>query len=224
MNLTEAFKQIGRDIKALVTRTDSIEKSIEELKKTSTSSSTSTTSTDLEQIKQDINDLKSLKWFKDSNSWSNYGSDKPRVWKELEEATGDVGTPNMNLPFYLVKDRENGGIWLYGLDNPPFYIDPETKEAAWRGNYEWIDSITAENLLGFELAHVPEDYWESYDNGKNKVEGNERRLFTRTFGDTKQQGLWYVDDDGHFQRLVDTVIELKKEIEELKGKQNHEQN
>lgn len=224
MNLTEAFKQIGRDIKALVTRTDSIEKSIEELKKTSTSSSTSTTSTDLEQIKQDINDLKSLKWFKDSNSWSNYGSDKPRVWKELEEATGDVGTPNMNLPFYLVKDRENGGIWLYGLDNPPFYIDPETKEAAWRGNYEWIDSITAENLLGFELAHVPEDYWESYDNGKNKDEGRERRLFTRTFGDTKQQGLWYVDDDGHFQRLVDTVIELKKEIEELKGKQNHEQN
>ena len=224
MNLTEAFKQIGRDVKALVTRTDSIEKNIEELKKTGTSSSTSTTSTDLEQIKQDINDLKSLKWFKDSNSWSNYGSDKPRVWKELEEATGDVGTPNMNLPFYLVKDRENGGIWLYGLDNPPFYIDPETKEAAWRGNYEWIDSITAENLLGFELAHVPEDYWESYDNGKNKVEGNERRLFTRTFGDTKQLGLWYVDDDGHFQRLVDTVIELKKEIEELKGKQNHEQN
>ena len=30
----------------------------------------------------------------------------------------------------------------------------------------------------------------------------------------------YVDDDGHFQRLVDTVIELKKEIEELKGKIN----
>ena len=222
MNLVEAFKQIGWDIKTLVTRTDSIEKNIEELKKTGTSSSTSTTSTDLEQIKQDINDLKSLKWFKDSNSWSNFGSDESHVWKELEEAKGDVGTPNMNLPFYLVKDRENGGIWLYGLDNPPFYIDPETKEAAWRGNYEWIDSITAENLLGFELAHVPEDYWESYDNGKNKVEGNERRLFTRTFGDTKQQGLWYVDDDGHFQRLVDTVIELKKEIEELKGKQNHE--
>ena len=61
-----------------------------------------------------------------------------------------------------------------------------------------------------------------YDNGKNKGEGNERRLFARTFGDTKQQGLWYVDDDGHFQRLVDTVIELKKEIAELKGKQNHE--
>ena len=61
-----------------------------------------------------------------------------------------------------------------------------------------------------------------YDNGKNKGEGNERKLVTRTFGDTEQQGLWYVDDDGHFQRLVDTVIELKKEIAELKGKQNHE--
>lgn len=35
-------------------------------------------------------------------------------------------------------------------------------------------------------------------------------------------GLWYVDDDGHFQRLVDTIIELKKEIAELKGNQNHE--
>lgn len=216
MNLVETIKSIGRDIKELFKRTDAIEKKVDGLNTTSDSS------VDVTQIKQDINDLKSLKWFKDSNSWSNYGSDKPRVWKELEEATGDVGTPNMNLPFYLVKDRENGGIWLYGLDNPPFYIDPETKEAAWRGNYEWIDSITAENLLGFELAHVPEDYWESYDNGKNKVEGNERRLFTRTFGDTKQQGLWYVDDDGHFQRLVDTVIELKKEIEELKGNKNHE--
>lgn len=222
MNLTEAFKQIGRDIKALVTRTDSIEKSIEELKKTSTSSSTGNASTDLDQIKQDINDLKTLKWFKDSNSWSNYGSDKPRVWKELEEATGDVGTPNMNLPFYLVKDRENGGIWLYGLDNPPFYINPETKEAAWNGNYEWIDSISLENLLGFELAPVPEDSWEMYDNGKNKGESRERYLVARTFGDTKQQGLWYVDDDGHFQRLVDTIIELKKEIAELKGNKNHE--
>lgn len=216
MNLVETIKSIGRDIKELFKRTDAIEKKVDGLNTTSDSS------VDVTQIKQDINDLKSLKWFKDSNSWSNYGSDKPRVWKELEEATGDVGTPNMNLPFYLVKDRENGGIWLYGLDNPPFYIDPETKEAAWSGNYEWIDSITAENLLGFELAHVPEDSWESYDNGKNKGEGNERRLFARTFGDTKQQGLWYVDDDGHFQRLVDTVIELKKEIAELKGKQNHE--
>ena len=126
----------------------------------------------------------------------------------------------MNLPFYFFKDKENGGINLYGLDNPPFYIDPETKEATWRGDYEWIDSITAENLLGFELARVPEDSWDAYDDGKNKGEGNERLLFARTFGDTKQQGLWYVDDDGHFQRLVDTVIELKKEIEELKGKIN----
>lgn len=166
--------------------------------------------------------MKSLKWFEDSSSWTNNGSEEPHVWKNLEEATGDVGTPNMNLPFYFFKDKENSGINLYGLDNPPFYIDPETKEASWRGDYEWIDSITAENLLGFELAHVSEDSWDAYDNGKNKGEGNERLLFARTFGDTKQQGLWYVDDDGHFQRLVDTVIELKKEIEKLKGKSTDE--
>lgn len=222
MNLVEAIKQIGRDIKALITRTDSIEKNIEDLKKTSTSSSTSTTSTDLDQIKQDINDLKSLKWFKETNSWNNYGSEEPHVWKKLEEATGDVGIPHANLPFYFVKNKEGGTIEFYGLDNPPYVIDPETKEATWTGDYEWVSSISAENLLGFELAPVPEDNWESYNELKNKAEGNERRLVTRTFGDTKQQGLWYVDDDGHFQRLVDTVIELKKEIAELKGKQNHE--
>lgn len=221
MNLIEAIKQIGRDIKALVTRTDSIEKNIEDLKKTGTSSGTGNASTDLDQIKQDIHDLKTLKWFKETNSWNNHGSEEPHVWKELEEATGDVGTPYMNVPFYFFKDKESGSINLYGLDNPPFYIDPETKEATWRGDYEWINSITAENLLGFELARVPEDSWDAYDDGKNKGEGNERLLFARTFGDTKQQGLWYVDDDGHFQRLVDTIIELKKEIAELKGK-NHE--
>lgn len=222
MNLIEAFKQIGRDIKTLVTRTDSIEKNIEEFKKTVTSSSTSTTSTDFEQIKQDIHDLKTLKWFEKTNSWNNYGSEEPHVWKELEEAKGDVGTPYTNLPFYFLKDKDSGSINLYGLDNPPFNIDPETKEATWTGNYEWINSITAENLLGFELARVPEDSWDAYDDGKNKGEGNERLLFARTFGDTKQQGLWYVDDDGHFQRLVDTVIELKKEIEKLKGKSTDE--
>ena len=216
MNLVETIKSIGRDIKELLKRTDAIEKKIED------SNTAPADSVDLTQIRKDINNLKSLKWFEDSSSWSNNGSEEPHVWKELEEAMGDVGVPNMNLPFYFLKDKENGGINLYGLDNPPFYIDPETKEATWRGDYEWIDSITAENLLGFELAHVPEDSWDAYDNGKNKGEGNERRLFARTFGDTKQQGLWYVDDDGHFQRLVDTVIELKKEIEKLKGKSTDE--
>lgn len=58
MNLIEAFKQIGRDIKALVTRADSIEKDVEKLKKTGTTSSDDTSSTDLEQIKQDVLDLK----------------------------------------------------------------------------------------------------------------------------------------------------------------------
>lgn len=216
MNLVETIKSIGRDIKELLKRTDAIEKKIED------SNTAPADSVDLTQIRKDINNLKSLKWFEDSSSWSNNGSEEPHVWKELEEAMGDVGVPNMNLPFYFFKDKENGGINLYGLDNPPFYIDPETKEATWRGDYEWIDSITAENLLGFELARVPEDSWDAYDNGKNKGEGNERRLFARTFGDTKQQGLWYVDDDGHFQRLVDTVIELKKEIEKLKGKSTDE--
>lgn len=216
MNLVETIKSIGRDIKELLKRTDAIEKKIED------SNTAPADSVDLTQIRKDINNLKSLKWFEDSSSWSNNGSEEPHVWKELEEAMGDVGVPNMNLPFYFLKDKENGGINLYGLDNPPFYIDPETKEATWRGDYEWIDSITAENLLGFELARVPEDSWDAYDNGKNKGEGNERHLFARTFGDAKQQGLWYVDDDGHFQRLVDTVIELKKEIEKLKGKSTDE--
>ena len=216
MNLVETIKNIGRDIKELFKRTDAIEKKIED------SNTAPTGSVDLTQIKRDINNLKSLKWFEDSSSWTNNGSEEPHVWKNLEEATGDVGTPYMNLPFYFFKDKESGSINLYGLDNPPFYIDPETKKATWSGDYEWIDSITTENLLGFELAHVPEDSWDAYDNGKNKGEGNERRLFARTFGDTKQQGLWYVDDDGHFQRLVDTVIELKKEIEKLKGKSTDE--
>ena len=34
MNLIEAFKQIGRDIKALVTKTDKNEKTLEELQPT----------------------------------------------------------------------------------------------------------------------------------------------------------------------------------------------
>ena len=34
MNLVEAFKQIGRDIKALVTRTEKSEKTLEELQPT----------------------------------------------------------------------------------------------------------------------------------------------------------------------------------------------
>lgn len=87
MNLVETIKGIGRDIKELFKRTDAIEKKVDGL------STTSDGSVDTTQIKQDINDLKSLKWFKDSNSWSNYGSDKPHVWKDLEEATGDVGIP-----------------------------------------------------------------------------------------------------------------------------------
>lgn len=222
MNLVEAIKQIGRDIRGLVTRTDGIEKKLEELKGSGTSSSTGNASTDLDQIKQDINDLKSLKWFKKTNSWNNYESDVPHVWKELEEATGDVGSPNENLPFYIVK-RKTGGLVLFGLDNPPYFIDPETKVASWNdSDYEWANEINAYNVLGFELLDVGEETWELYNDSKNKKEGNERRLVSRAFGDDKQQGLWYVDDDGHFQRLVDTVIELKKEIEKLKGNQNHE--
>lgn len=183
MNLVEAFKQIGRDIKGLVTRTDSVEKSIEELKKTSTATD---------------------------------------PYKELEEATGVVGMPPFKLPFYLVKNHESGGIELYDFDNPPFVIDPETKEATWLSSYEWTYDITSQSLLGFELFSVPEDMWERYNDSKNKAEDNERKLVTRTFGSDEEKGLWYVDDDGHFQRLVDTIIELKKEIAELKGKQNHE--
>lgn len=217
MNLVETIKSIGRDIKELFKRTDAIKKKVDGL------NTTSDGSVDMTQIKQDINDLKSLKWFKETNSWNNYGSDVPHVWKGLEEATGDVGIPYANLPFYFVKNKEGGTIDFYGLDNPPFVIDPETKEATWAGDYEWINSISAESLLGFELAPVSEDSWDSYNERKNKADGNERRLVTRTFGDTKQQGLWYVDDDGHFRRLVDTIIELEKEILKLKeGKGENE--
>lgn len=222
MNLIEAFKQIGRDIKSLTTRTDSVERNIEELKKTGPASSDSTPATDLEQIKQDILDLKTLKYFERMGSWINDGSGKPHVWKELEEATGDVGTPYANLPFYLLKNK-GGGLILFGLDTPPYTIDPETKAATWTDSgFEWANSIDSLSVLGFELLNVSEDNWESYNEFKNKGEGNERRLVSRTFGDPDKQGLWYVDDDGHFQRLVDTVIDLKKEIETLKGKQNHE--
>lgn len=216
MNLIEAFKQIGRDIKALVTRADSIEKDVEKLKKTGTTSSDDTSSTDLEQIKQDVLDLKTLKYFGHAESWSDNGSGKPHVWEELEDEVGYVGLPIENLPFYCVKSK-TGGLTLFGLDNPPYFIDPETKVASWNNpDYEWTREINAYNVLGFELLGVGEESWESYNDSKNKREGNGRRLVTRTFGDDKQQGLWYVDDDGHFRRLVDTIIELEKEILKLK--------
>ena len=104
MNLVETIRSIGRDIKELFKRTDVIEKKVDGL------NTASDGSVDLTQIKRDINNLKSLKWFEDSSSWTNNGSEEPHVWKELEEATGNVGVPNMNLPFYFFKDKENGGI------------------------------------------------------------------------------------------------------------------
>ncbi len=96
---------------------------------------------------------------RETNSWNNYGSEQPHVWKELEEATGDVGVPQMNLPFYFFKDKDYGDINLYGLDNPPFVIDPETKEAHldWKLRVDqlnqsrklarlWIKTCTREHL------------------------------------------------------------------------------
>ena len=121
MNLVETIRSIGRDIKELFKRTDVIEKKVDGL------NTASDGSVDLTQIKRDINNLKSLKWFEDSSSWTNNGSEEPHVWKELEEATGNVGVPNMNLPFYFFKDKENGGINLYGLDNR-LYIDQRQRK------------------------------------------------------------------------------------------------
>lgn len=49
MNLVEAFKQIGRDIKALVTKTDKNEKTLEELKPT-----VEALATNLDQVLEEV--------------------------------------------------------------------------------------------------------------------------------------------------------------------------
>lgn len=66
MNLVEAFKQIGRDIKALVTKTDKNEKTLEELQPTVESLATNldqvleevVTRVEFDELKKEIAELK----------------------------------------------------------------------------------------------------------------------------------------------------------------------
>lgn len=66
MNLIEAFKQIGRDIKALVTKTDKNEKSLEELQPTVEALATNldqilgevVTRFEFDKLKKEIEELK----------------------------------------------------------------------------------------------------------------------------------------------------------------------
>ena len=66
MNLIEAFKQIGRDIKALVTKTDKNEKTLEELQPTVEALATNldqilgevVTRFEFDKLKKDIEELK----------------------------------------------------------------------------------------------------------------------------------------------------------------------
>lgn len=66
MNLTEAFKQIGRDIKALVTKTDKNEKTLEELQPTVEALATNldqvlgevVTREEFDELKKEISELK----------------------------------------------------------------------------------------------------------------------------------------------------------------------
>lgn len=66
MNLIEAFKQIGRDIKALVIKTDKNEKTLEELQPTVEALATNldqvlgevVTHSELDELKREIEELK----------------------------------------------------------------------------------------------------------------------------------------------------------------------
>lgn len=66
MNLIEAFKQIGRDIKALVTKTDKNERSLEELQPTVEALATNldqilgevVTRFEFDKLKKEIEELK----------------------------------------------------------------------------------------------------------------------------------------------------------------------
>lgn len=69
MNLVEAFKQIGRDIKALVTKTDKNEKALEELQPTVEALATNldqilgevVTRVEFDELKKEIEELKGNK-------------------------------------------------------------------------------------------------------------------------------------------------------------------
>lgn len=195
MNSIEAFKQIGRDIKDLTTQSKKIE---------------TDTATKIQSIEK-------LEWLKSYASWA-------AIFEELNGS--EIGAPLVNLPFYIVRDKQTNALFFKGLDRPPFLKDPETGKIEWNGLFEWEYQINSETVLGFYMQQfTTKEEWNDYNNSLNKKEGLERTIVSKNINEDDEiatNGLWYVDDDGHFQRLVDTVIELKKEIAELKGKQNHE--
>ena len=195
MNLVEAFKQIGRDIRDLTTRSKKIE---------------TDTATKIQNIEK-------LEWLKSGASWA-------AIFEELNGS--EIGAPIVNLPFYIVRDKQTNALFFKGLDRPPFFKNPETGQIEWNGLFEWEYQINSETVLGFYMQQfTTKEEWDDYNNSLNKKEGLERTIVSKNINEDDEiatNGLWYVDDDGHFQRLVDTVIELKKEIEKLKGNQNHE--
>ena len=195
MNLIEAIKQIGRDIRDLTTRSKKIE--------TDTAAK--------------IQNIEKLEWLKSSASWA-------AIFEELNGS--EIDAPLVNLPFYIVRDKQTNSLFFKGLDRPPFFKDPETGKIEWTGPFEWEYQINSETVLGFYMQQfTTKEEWNDYNNSLNKEQSLERTIVSKNINEDDEiatNGLWYVDDDGHFQRLVDTVIELKKEIEELKGKQNHE--
>lgn len=195
MNLIEAFKQIGRDIKDLTTRSNKIE----------TDTATK------------IQNIENLGWLKSDASWA-------AIFEELKGS--EIGAPTVNLPFYIVRDKQTNALSFKGLDRPPFFKDPETGKIEWKGLFEWEYQINSNTVLGFSMQQfTTKEEWNDYNNSQNKEEGLERTIVSKNINEDDEiatNGLWYVDDDGHFQRLVDTIIESKKEIEKLKGNQNHE--
>ena len=195
MNLIEAVKQIGRDIRDLTARSKKIE---------------TDTATKIQSIEK-------LEWLKSHASWT-------AIFEELNGS--EIGAPTVNLPFYIVRDKQTNSLFFKSLDLPPFFKDPETGKIEWTGPFEWEYQINSETVLGFYMQQfTTKEEWDDYNNSLNKKEGLERTIVSKNINEDDEistNGLWYVDDDGHFQRLVDTVIELKKEIAELKGKQNHE--
>lgn len=195
MNLIEAFKQIGRDIRDLTTRSKKIE---------------TDTATKIQSIEK-------LEWLKSEASWV-------AIFEELKNS--EIGAPLVNLPFYIVRDKQTNSLFFKGLDRPPFFRDQETGEIKWKGLFEWEYQINSNTVLGFYMQQfTTKEEWNDYNDSLNKEQGLERTIVSKNINEDDEiatNGLWYVDDDGHFQRLVDTVIELKKEIAELKGNKNHE--
>ena len=197
MNLIKAIKQIGRDIRDLTARSKKIE---------------TDTATKIQSIEK-------LEWLKSYASWAT-------IFEELNDS--EIGAPIVNLPFYIVRDKQTNSLLFKGLDRPPFLKDPETGKFEWKGVFEWEYQINSQTVLGFYMQQFTDKTeWNDYNASLNKEEGLERTIVSKNINEDDEiatNGLWYVDDDGHFQRLVDTVIELKKEIEQLKGNKNHEQN